>query len=141
MREVNRSGQYGAVQSPIVFTRRNLQFTAHALLLSVLVGGCVTDTQFLAENSSSALRTAESRGKFELNCPQATASVLSQKVIQGVQTGAYGWRDAGAWAGPWTEYTVGVRGCGRQAVYMAVCRNPDSCNAFSQTANVLDAPQ
>jgi len=107
---------------------------------SLLLGGCVTDTQFLAQNSSAALRTAESRGKFELNCPQVTTSVLSQKVIQGMQ-GGYGWRGAGAWAGPWTEYTVGVRGCGRQAVYMTVCRDPDSCNAFSQTARILESPQ
>jgi hypothetical protein len=107
--------------------------------VSLLLGGCVTDAQFLAQNSSAALRTAESRGKFELNCPQVTSSVLSQKVIQGIQ-GGYG-RYGGAWAGPWTEYTVGVRGCGREAVYMTVCRDPDSCNAFSQTARVLDAPQ
>jgi len=107
--------------------------------VSLLLGGCVTDAQFLAQNSSAALRTAESRGKFELNCPQVTSSVLSQKVIQGIQ-GGYG-RYGGAWAGPWTEYTVGVRGCGREAVYMAVCRDPDSCNAFSQTARVLETPQ
>ena len=106
--------------------------------VNLLLGGCVTDAQFLAQNSPSALRTAESRGKFELNCPQVTTSVLSQKVVQGIQGG---WRGTGTWAGPWTEYTVGVRGCGREAVYMAVCRDPDSCYAFSQTARVLDSPQ
>ena len=84
------------------------------------------------------MRAAETRGKFELNCQEVTSSVLSQKVVQGIQGG---YRAAGAWAGPWTEYTIGVRGCGRQVVYMAVCRDPENCNAFSQTARVLDGPQ
>ncbi len=109
----------------------------------LLMSGCVTDAQFLAQNSTSALRIAENRGKFELNCPQVSTTVISQKVIQAVQTGGeyygiYSGRVGGAWAGPWTEYTVGVRGCGREVVYMAVCRDPDSCNAFSQTASVLN---
>lgn len=113
------------------------------MLLTLLLGGCVTDAEFLQQNSASALRAAEARGKFELNCPSVQTTVLSQKVVQSLQTGGYGWRagGAGAWAGPWTEYTVGVRGCGREAVYMAVCRDENNCNAFSQTANVLDAPQ
>lgn len=113
------------------------------MVLSLLLGGCVTDAEFLQQNSASALRTAEARGKFELNCPSVQTTVLSQKVIQSLQTGGYGWRagGAGTWAGPWTESTIGVRGCGREAVYMAVCRDENNCNAFSQTANVLEAPQ
>lgn len=144
MCESNTTGNHEEVRPANGFRRPCLQFTILSLLCSVLLGGCATDSEFLAENLSSALRTAESRGKFELNCPGATTTLLSQKVIQSVQTGGqYGWRTAGAgaWAGPWTEYTVGVRGCGREAVYMAVCRDPDSCNAFSQTANVLNVPE
>lgn len=117
-------------------TYRPEQLTATALAL--LLGGCVTDAQFLAQNSAAALRAAETRGKFELNCPEVQTSVLSQKVIQSLQ--GYGWQGAGASVGPWTEYTVGVRGCGRQAVYMAVCRDENNCNAFSQTARVLETP-
>ncbi len=138
MRQSNKIDPFEGVKRSILFTRRHLQ----RAVLSLLIGGCATDAQFLAENSASALHVAETRGKFELNCPQVTTSVLSQKVIQAVQTSPYGFRGyGGAWAGPWTEYTVGVRGCGREAVYMAVCKDPENCNAFSQTANVLDAPQ
>jgi hypothetical protein len=110
-----------------------------AMALALLLGGCVTDAEFLQQNSASARRAAEARGKFELNCPTVQTTILSQKVVQGIQ--GYGWRGAGAWAGPWTEYTVGIRGCGREAVYMAVCRDENDCNAFSQTARVLDTPQ
>jgi hypothetical protein len=110
-----------------------------AMAFALLLGGCVTDAEFLQQNSASALRAAETRGKFELNCETVQTTVLSQKVVQSIQN--YGWRGAGVGAGPWTEYTVGVRGCGREAVYMAVCRDENNCNAFSQTANVLQAPQ
>ena len=41
----------------------------------------------------------------------------------------------------WTEYTIGVRGCGKQVVYETMCRDPDNCNAFAQTGRVLDAVQ
>jgi hypothetical protein len=139
MSAANRIEKYLRIQPSTKSARRSVRFTIYILVFALLVTGCVTDAQFLAQNSSAALRTAESRGKFELNCPEVTTAVLSQKVVEGVQ-GGYG-RFAGAWAGPWTEYTVGVRGCGREAVYVTVCRDPDSCNAFSQTARVLDAPQ
>ncbi|MGR9106276.1 MAG: hypothetical protein ACU843_05020 [Gammaproteobacteria bacterium] len=131
----------GGNKFPVVFKRQCPPFTAQFLFLAVSLSGCVTDSQFLAENSASALHVVESRGKFDLNCAEVTTSVLSRKVIQGIQTNAYGWRGASGWAGPWTEYTVGIRGCGRQAVYMAVCRDPDSCNAFSQTGPALNTPQ
>lgn len=117
--------------------KKTIAFAAAAL--TGLLGGCVTNAEFLAQNTAPALRAAQARGGFELNCADAQTTILSQKIIQGIQ-GGYGWRNAGAWAGPWTEYTIGVRGCGKQAVYMVVCRDQESCNAFSQTARVLDTP-
>lgn len=99
--------------------------------LLLLVSGCVTDAQFLAQNSPAALTTAENRAKFELNCPQVDASILSQKVmnIQGVRFGY-----------EWAEYTIGVRGCGREAVYMTTCQDPSTCNAYAQTGRILPSP-
>ena len=106
-----------------------------------LLGGCATEADFLKQNSNAALTAVQARGQFELNCPDVQTQVLSQKVVEGIQT--YGWRAArfGAGAGPWAEYTVGASGCGREAVYMAVCRDTTNCNAFSQTANVLEVPK
>jgi len=34
------------------------------------------------------------------------------------------------------EYTIGVRGCGRQAVYLTYCRDASDCNAVAQTGRV-----
>jgi hypothetical protein len=109
-----------------------------ALVLPLIISACATEAQFLAQNSPSALKTALTRGQFELNCPQATGTVLSQKVtyINGLGIGM-----GGGGGYEWTEYTIGVRGCGKQAVYETMCRDPDNCNAFANTGRILDGGQ
>ncbi|MBD9499245.1 hypothetical protein M2D07_005165 [Pseudomonas sp. BGr12] len=98
---------------------------AFALLAcAASLSGCMTDQQFIAQNQNAAINTALSRARFELDCPDATATVLSSKVTQF------------AYANNRTEYTIGARGCGRQAVYIAFCLTPDSCTAVSDTARL-----
>jgi len=101
---------------------------AMLLACTAVLGGCMTDQQFLAQNQSAAINATVSRAKFELNCPDVTASVLSSKVTQ-VQLANVSNR---------TEYTIGVRGCSRQAVYITYCLDPDTCNAISDTARVSE---
>ena len=109
-----------------------------ALVLPLIISACATEAQFLAQNAPSALNTALARGRFELNCTQATGMVLSQKVtyINGLGMGMYG---GGGYE--WTEYTIGVRGCGKQAVYETMCRDQDNCNAFANTGDILQSGQ
>ncbi len=109
-----------------------------ALVLPLVISACATEAQFLAQTQPSAVNTALARGRFELNCPEATGTVLSKKMtyINGVGIGM------GGGAGyEWGEYTVGVKGCGKSAVYETMCRDQDNCNAFAQTGRVLDAIQ
>ena len=68
------------------------------------------------------------RGQFELNCSEVQATVLSQKIIEG-------FRFEGS------EYTIGVRGCGRQAIYVTYCGEMQNCNALSQTGRIQAAPE
>ena len=89
-----------------------------------LSSGCVN---ILAQNAPGALRTAESRAKFELNCPDVQASILSQKTVEGVRFEG-------------SEHTIGVRGCGRQIIYVTYCRDADDCNALSQSERVESPP-
>ncbi len=133
---MSRDALLGKRPWPALLSRSLLRGALTAATLGLTA--CATDAQFLAENASAALQTAEARGKFELACPDVQTSVLSQKVTQSIQ--GYGWRGAGMRLGPWTEYTVGVRGCGRQAVYMTVCRDSNNCNAFSQGGQIEAAP-
>jgi hypothetical protein len=60
----------------------------------VCAGGCANT---LMQNQAAAMRTAETRAKFELNCPTVESTLLSQKLVQG-------FRFEGS------EYTIGVRG-------------------------------
>jgi hypothetical protein len=108
-----------------------------ALVLPLIISACATEAQFLAQNAPSALNTALARGRFELNCPQASGTVLSQKVtyINGIGMGM------GGGGYEWTEYTIGVRGCGKSAVYETMCRDQDNCNAFANTGQILNSLQ
>ena len=114
-----------------------------ALVLPMIISACATESQFLAQNAPSALNTALARGRFELNCPQASGTVLSQKVtyINGIGMGM-----GGGGGYEWTEYTIGVSGCGKRAVYETMCRDQNNCNAFgnnafSQAGQVLNGGQ
>ena len=93
-------------------------------LAALALSACV---DILVQNQPSALRTAESRAKFELNCPDVQSSVLSQKTVEGIRFEG-------------TEYTIGVRGCGKQIIYVTYCRDPSDCNALAQGEHAENAP-
>ena len=143
---MKRSEKFNSVNSQVQ-TRSGLSSSIRvglaALALPMILSACVTESQFLAQNAPSALNTALARGRFELNCPQASGTVLSQKVtyINGMGIGM------GGGAGyEWTEYTIGVSGCGKRAVYETMCRDQNNCNAFgnnavSQTSQILNGGQ
>jgi hypothetical protein len=98
-------------------------YRAMAVLVPLLAAACVN---VLTQNAPAALRTAESRAQFEMNCQQVQATVISQKTVQG-------FRFEGS------EHTIGVRGCGKQTVYVVYCRDPQNCNALSQTDRGITA--
>jgi hypothetical protein len=125
------------VQTPSSISRP-IRVGLAALALPIILSACATEAQFLAQNAPSALNTALARGRFELNCPQASGTVLSQKVtyINGLGVGM-----GGGGGYEWTEYTIGVRGCGKSAVYETMCRDQDNCNAFGQTGRILEGGQ
>lgn len=86
--------------------------------------GCATQQKQLQEKQEGAVQTALQRGRFDLNCPAATATVLSRDYIQP------------AVQGPWVsgmnrvEYTVGVAGCDRRETYVVLCQEgTDTCFA------------
>ena len=84
--------------------------------LILLTGaGCVSQSKFLASKQDMAMQTVLTRAKFEMNCPEATGTILSQEVVQpamqGPMVGGY-WR---------AEYTIGVAGCDKRHTYVVVC--------------------
>ncbi|MGE4048390.1 MAG: hypothetical protein AB7F35_26280 [Acetobacteraceae bacterium] len=78
----------------------------------LLAASCQSQTQVLDSESAVAMQTALQRGRFELGCPAAEGTVLSRNLLQPV-----------AWRGlERAEYTIGVAGCGKRAVYISVCQ-------------------
>ena len=97
-------------------------FPALALVAATI--GCATQKKVLAQKQDGAVQTALQRGRFEFNCPSATATVLSSDFIQP------------AVQGPWVsgiervEYTVGVAGCNQRKTYVVLCQvGTDTCFA------------
>jgi len=82
--------------------------------------GCQSPAQILSQEQGKAVDTAVQRGRFEMACPQATGTILSSNMLQPV-----------VWGGlERAEYTVGLEGCGKRAVYIVVCQ-VDSVNCFA----------
>jgi hypothetical protein len=84
------------------------------LALMLVLTGC--QSTYLAAEEGTARWVAVRRGQFEISCPDATGTVLSSNQLQ---PELYGGDER-------AEYTIGVAGCGRRAVYINVCAGDDS---------------
>lgn len=97
-----------------------MSYRSILILLSAVVGaaGCASGPPFIDQMQPEAMTMAVRRGQFEMNCPAATAEVISRETIQpAVQTVRYqGVTRA--------EYTIGVSGCGKRGTYVVMC--PDN---------------
>lgn len=106
------------------------QWTWFACLAVVSVTtGCATQQQMLNTKQPAAIETALQRGRFDLNCPAATGTVLSQDYIQPAMQGP--------WVGGLTrvEYTIGVAGCDQRTTYVVICQEgTDTCFAANPEA-------
>jgi len=110
----------------------NKQWKAHMkktqllwiLPVAALVGmsGCNT-TPLTTTLQPMAIDFALKRARFEMNCPTATASVLSSMVIQPPP------RVILANEGPErAQYTIGVSGCGQRTTQVVICpQGGDGC--------------
>jgi hypothetical protein len=86
-----------------------------ALVPIVVVTGCQSSAQMLAQAEPQAIETAVNRGKFEMNCPNATGAVLSKTVLQPAVEGV-------RFRGPErAEFTIGISGCSERATYLVIC--------------------
>jgi hypothetical protein len=102
------------------------------LMMAVAVAaGCATQTKQLDQRQEAAVQTALERGRFDLDCPQASATVLSRDYIQP------------AARGPWVsglervEYTIGIEGCARRWTYIVICQvGTDTCFAANSGAGL-----
>ena len=103
-------------------TRR---YSLLVVITALGMSACVSQTQMLDNLQPMAMQNAEVRGRFELNCPSATAPVLSREVVQPVLRGPFigsGIQRA--------EYTNGIAGCGVRKTFVVICpEEGDGCFA------------
>jgi hypothetical protein len=108
-----------------------ISFGLVALAISMLFGGCQSQQQMVDEMQADATQVAKQRGKFELNCPTATATVISKEMIQSEIMNP-------RWAPPQrAQYTVGVAGCDKRATYMVVCAEGGTGCVAAGAQNVI----
>jgi hypothetical protein len=89
--------------------------SAIVLAATLAAFGCQSQQQVVDSMQAEAAHTAQRRAAFEMNCPAATAQVLSQEMIQSPIMNP-------RFAPPQrAEYTVGVAGCGQRATYLVIC--------------------
>jgi hypothetical protein len=88
---------------------------AALFLMLLTMVGCASQAQFLNSQQPLAMQTAVNRGQFEMNCPSATPSLISQEVVQPALQGPFvnGIQRA--------EYTIGVSGCGQRKIFVVIC--------------------
>jgi len=98
---------------------------------ALALAGCASQQQMVDEMQADAVHTAQRRGVFELNCPAATAEMLSKEMVQSPMMNP-------RFAPPErAEYTVGVSGCGQRTTYMVVCAVGGTGCVASGTRNVV----
>ena len=101
------------------------------VVIAVLFGGCQSQQQMVDEMLADATQGAKQRGKVELNCPTATAEVLSKEMIQSEVVNP-------RWAPPQrAQYTVGVAGCDKRATYLVVCAEGGTGCVAAGAQNVI----
>ncbi|HET6474086.1 MAG TPA: hypothetical protein VFG38_19770 [Pseudomonadales bacterium] len=95
------------------------------LAVAIALSACQSNQQILAGSQAQAMQVAVNRGQFEMNCPQATGSVLSSEVVQPPINGPLvrGVERA--------EYTIGVAGCNQRRAYVVSCPQDGSNGCFA----------
>ena len=94
--------------------------TLFLLASRFFIAGCQSSAEMLEKMEPQAIQTAVNRGKFEMNCPNATGTILSKDVLQPAVR-------AVRFSGPErAEYTIGIAGCNERATYLVIC--PMDCS-------------
>jgi len=102
----------------------SIQKIVLSALTCLVASGCASGPPFIDQAQPEAVSMAQRRGQFELNCPAATAEMLSREEIQPLVNT---FRFSGTVR---AEYTIGVSGCGKRTTYVVICpENGNNCFA------------
>ncbi len=106
--------------------------SAATLLAALAVAGCATPpAQILDSMEPTAINTAAQRGRFELNCPDVQATLLSRELMQpAIETIRFQSIQRGS-------FTIGISGCGQRRTYQIICpEGGDGCFSADTLGNI-----
>jgi len=106
--------------------------SAATLLAALAVAGCATPpAQILDSMEPTAINTAAQRGRFELNCPDVQATLLSRELMQpAVETIRFQGIQRGS-------FTIGISGCDQRRTYQIICPvGGDGCFSADTLGNI-----
>lgn len=93
---------------------------SNSFIILALIGvlgpmGCITvQTQWLDSLQPTAMQTAASRGQAEMSCPTVTPTLMSRQM-------AHKPGYVNPWRMEFTQYTINLKGCGKEQVYFILC--------------------
>ena len=108
--------------------------TRSLAIACLLLAGCMAQQQQLAQRQLNAEQVALQRAQFDMNCPSATATVLSSDYIQPAIQGPF---VAGLTR---LEYTIGVEGCGQRTTVVVMCQEGTETCFAANPAPTAPAP-
>ena len=93
---------------------------SNSFIILALIGvlgltGCTNvQTQWLDTLQPSAMQTAASQGQAEMSCPTVTPTLMSRQM-------AHKPGNVFPWKRDFTQYTINLKGCGKEQVYFILC--------------------
>jgi hypothetical protein len=106
---ISREGSGGRNRQPLAAALRCL---APCLLLA----GCISDRELLAENSTLAMRMVQQRASSELGCATIRQTIKNEQEEPGQPLGELD-----------SEYHIRAEGCGKEAAYVVLCGDEKLC--------------
>jgi dephospho-CoA kinase len=89
-----------------------------ASVLLLACAGCASGPPFIDQMEPTATAKAETRARFDLDCPDAKGQVINREQLQPL-----------VFSGPVrAQYTIGVTGCGKRTMVTVLCSdNGNQC--------------
>ena len=100
--------------------RAALTLLAATVLPLVFLAGCQSTAERLDEYQQPAVDAALQRARLDMNCPEATGTVVSRREIEPE------WKKSSSPVSVQVgysraEYTIAVEGCGKRATLTVIC--------------------
>ncbi|MDD1650297.1 MAG: hypothetical protein LUO80_07870 [Methylococcaceae bacterium] len=102
---------------PGLGNKPSMAATFRFLAPCLLLAGCISDSELLAENSAIALQSVHQRALDDLGCAAVRETLLAEQEDAGQPLGEL-----------YSEYHIQAQGCGREMVYVLLCRDRKLCS-------------